>query len=188
MNPIVNRIFSKIERKNDCWIWKDAPNQGGYGRLRLEGKPRLAHRVCYELFKGEIPKDYILHHTCENKKCVNPDHLEAITRTEHLFKVGHMAHLRLSTTHCPQGHEYATENTIITKAGRVCRKCVNERNKKKYIPRPRPQKTHCPKGHPYDGDNLKMKSYRSGTYRACKQCNRDEAKEYYYRKKESNGR
>lgn len=65
-----------------CWLWQRAILQNGYGSVRIEGKTLLAHRVYYELTKGPISKDKELDHLCRNRSCVNPEHLEAVTRRE----------------------------------------------------------------------------------------------------------
>lgn len=62
-----------------CWEWK-YPLSNGYGVVRHHGKMRGAHRVVYELHRGEIPKGMYLDHLCRNSRCVNPDHLDAVSQ------------------------------------------------------------------------------------------------------------
>lgn len=63
-----------------CWDWIGPLDRYGYGR---KGNDK-AHRYVYELLRGPIPAGMVLHHRCENRRCVNPAHLEPLTNTENI--------------------------------------------------------------------------------------------------------
>ena len=69
------RLMSKVLIKESCWEWCGTLMKNGYGKLRYETKFLGVHRVSYELHKGKITDNLWVLHTCDNKKCVNPDHL-----------------------------------------------------------------------------------------------------------------
>jgi len=111
------------------------------------GKNKVAHRISYELLKGDIPEGLDLDHLCRNRGCVNPDHLEPVTRKENLLRGNTIPAKHARKTHCPQGHEYTKGNTFISKSGsRHCRKCRAIRSSRYYYsvtkPRNRVEKGH----------------------------------------------
>jgi hypothetical protein len=69
-----------------------------------------------------------LHHTCKNRSCVNPHHLQPLSRREHvLITEGTWGAKNSAKTHCPQGHAYDEANTYVNPRGaRVCRTCQRE--------------------------------------------------------------
>lgn len=75
-------FWDKIEiEDNGCWIWTGTITNG-YGTLAHD----RAHTLMYRFAKGEIPHGYHIDHLCENKRCVNPDHLEAVTPQENTIR------------------------------------------------------------------------------------------------------
>lgn len=81
--PIEQRMAEKaIARHNGCIEWIGGTNRKGYGIVLHDGSSRLAHRVAYELARGEIGRGMVIDHTCWNRSCVNPDHMRVVTQAE----------------------------------------------------------------------------------------------------------
>lgn len=69
----------QIDPDTDCWNSTYAPTTDGYTQVWVSGRMMTAHRLSYEHHKGMIPAGHTLDHLCRNRRCVNPDHLEAIS-------------------------------------------------------------------------------------------------------------
>lgn len=78
------KFWSKVKKGSGCWEWIGYVAPHGYGKVGggEYGKKLYAHRVSYELTNGAIPADMTLDHLCRNRSCVNPNHLEVVTRGE----------------------------------------------------------------------------------------------------------
>lgn len=62
-----------------CWEWNGNRFSNGYGQLYVAGRKHLTHRLAYETWVGPIPEGLLIRHKCDNKPCINPDHLETGT-------------------------------------------------------------------------------------------------------------
>src|SRR3990167_5623746 len=104
-------FWAKVDKKglNDCWLWKGADTQG-YGHFKTKGKYLLAHRFAYETIVGLIPAGLTLDHLCRQRACVNPLHLEPVTRGENVLRgIGRSAR-NARKTHCIRGHPFDEAN------------------------------------------------------------------------------
>jgi hypothetical protein len=86
--PIKERFLEKVKKvESGCWEWQ-ASKMLGYGKFKHEGKMKLAHRVSYELFIEEFNQKLVVDHICYNRACVNPDHLQLLTREQNSSRGG----------------------------------------------------------------------------------------------------
>jgi len=121
----LQRFWIKVKKSNNCWEWQASKNNKGYGTFWHNKKYVKAHRVSYELFKGLIPQDLTIDHLCRNRKCVNPEHLEAVTMKENTLRGIGFSAINKRKTQCPKGHPYSGDNLFIRKTGgRGCKICA----------------------------------------------------------------
>jgi hypothetical protein len=106
-----------------CWLWIGSTSRGGYGQFNDGTTMVRAHRFGYTALVGDIPQGLDLDHLCRNRWCVNPEHLEPVTRGENLRR-GYLA--RGLKGACAQGHPFDDDNTFQrASGGRGCRTCRN---------------------------------------------------------------
>lgn len=120
-------IHRSVRPDGECWIWWGTKTRNGYGQVMFRGTHWMAHRAFYEYFVAQVPERLDLDHLCRNRACVNPWHLEPVTRSVNLYRATTVGKYNTLKTHCPHGHPYSPENTAVRRGKRVCRTCERDR-------------------------------------------------------------
>jgi len=131
------RFWAKVQGGDvsECWTWT-ASLRDGYGQfyLRRDVSPSRSHRIAYELMVGEIPQGLDLDHLCRNHACVNPWHLDPVTRRVNLRRgLG----TRCTESHCANGHPWTEDSRYVTRLGvsacRICQRLRDHRRRAAFV-------------------------------------------------------
>jgi hypothetical protein len=109
----------------DCIEWDKARTAAGYGETFVDGKVKLIHRVVYEEVNGPIPAGLVIDHLCDNRACINSDHLAAVSQWDNIRRGRGATAVNARKTACPKGHPL--DGLKNDGKHRWCRTCDRER-------------------------------------------------------------
>jgi hypothetical protein len=138
IDDLPERLKKKVQYDDatQCWNWtgllnKDGYGQSGYSLGNSKWKSCTAYKLAYRLLVGEVPQGLQLDHTCRNRLCINPDHLEPVTGK---VNTNRGRRSNAEKTHCKHGHEYTDANTGYHDGNRrYCLECAKQRMRTKHV-------------------------------------------------------
>lgn len=140
---LADRFWEKVDKNGPvpsarpdlgvCWMWTGYVTIYGYGQVHVGGRAVHAHRALFNIRGIEIPTGLEPDHLCRNRQCVNPFHIELVTRRENLLRGSGIIARQANQVACVNGHPFGSDHSYIGPSGRrSCRTCKNEARRRKY--------------------------------------------------------
>lgn len=132
---------SFVVMTHGCWEWTGTITCLGYGQFYTGKKKVSAHILSWSLAtQREVPIGFELDHTCRNRGCVNPEHLEVVTHRENVLRGESLMSRNAAKTHCKRGHLLDETNIyqqLFKRTGRraciTCNKMAGRERKNKLM-------------------------------------------------------
>ena len=142
--PPFKRLYKNVTiLENGCWNWGGLLGSSWHGHIKAFGKFVGCHRLSYELHNGAIPHGYEILHSCNNRVCINPDHLRIGTHKENMREIKENGGCRSGIKNSAYkpvevlgvfyGSINEAERSLNLSAGAVSYWLRNKPNKAKYI-------------------------------------------------------
>lgn len=135
-DDVEGRILERcVTTESECIEWQGYALPSGYGIIHWRGRTWVVHRAMWTVKRGDIPTDddWTVDHLCRNRRCVNVEHLEVVTRTENAIRGGGLAiaqgrNKQRAAMACKRGHKRTSENSYKSPTSNnwVCRVCKRE--------------------------------------------------------------
>lgn len=139
----IDRFMARVDVSDGCWEWTGFCNEQGYAWFSVDHATSVAaYRWIYEQRVGPIPEGHQVDHRCHNadtacpggpacphRRCVRPDHLEAITPAENTRRRLAAGRRRVFRTHCAAGHEYPPFDESGRRRCMACRRATDRQRR-----------------------------------------------------------
>jgi hypothetical protein len=102
--------------ENGCIDHGYIGDASGYMNTSYKGRRLRGHQIVLAELGISVPAGSVIHHVCENRRCINPEHLQVLTHAEH-------QRLHNTKTHCLRGHAYAEHGYTRPSGKRYCGLC-----------------------------------------------------------------
>ena len=111
------------EPNSGCWLWAGPCTDSGYGEVWLDGRRTRAHRYVFGLLRGDasLASAETLDHLCRVRACVNPAHLEPVSKGENVLRGVGLSAENARKDRCPFGHPF---DRVDNRGQRCCRRCM----------------------------------------------------------------
>jgi hypothetical protein len=117
-----DRFWSKVNKTDYCWLWTGCTNNIGYGRIRHGDITLLAHRVSWQIHFGEITTGLLVLHKCDNRICVNPQHLVLGTQKDNMLDASNKGRMISGEKH--YNSKLTQEDVSAIKSMLIYRSCA----------------------------------------------------------------